>query len=559
MRRFLFLALILAATNAWALDYNTAGGVYVFIYDKTTGAGITGESKTTFSIYESIDGSTPATAVASVAAGKVVEVDSTNQKGWYYVPLAAGEMKGTCLGITVTSVTANALSEPIIIYPTPLYMSKFAIDASGRVDIGSTLGTASKGAAGYMGIDWAQIANPTSTVDFTKTTVGVITSYTGNTPQTADSNTILSALNTLTKAGGGGDLAALWTRVSLALPAKAPDAAGGLPVSDAGGLDLDAIGTNAALLSNGTYGLAKLLQKSDYTAPTNLTAAQIATGVWQDKTAGDFSVGDSIGETLYIKAKIPGAAGGLAIVGSNMGTVSSVTTLPAFLLKADYTVLGDTAGTTTLLNLTKAGGAGDLAAMWTRIGLALPAKAPNVAGGLTILGSQVDLVDAPNAKAVTAIQKGLSTFDYTTNKVIGSLVDKVTTTDSIAATGLDLILKTATFSQAIAAATWEYNIAAIVGANLAGTQLNLAAAGGGGLTAQQVRNAMLLAPVGAAAVGSIDALIGALPTAVQNAAANWGALTGGWGAGSMGLLITTNLNATVGSRATVADVRIVIP
>ena len=90
----------------------------------------------------------------------------------------------------------------------------------------------------------------------------------------------------------------------------------------------------------------------------------------------------------------------------------------------------------------------------------------------------VDLVDAPNAKAVTAIQKGLSTFDYTTNKVIGSLVDKVTTTDSIAATGLDLILKTATFSQALAAANWEYSTAAIVGAGLAGTQLNAAATGG---------------------------------------------------------------------------------
>lgn len=61
------------------------------------------------------------------------------------------------------------------------------------------------------------------------------------------------------------------------------------------------------------------------TVTNQLTAAQIATGVWQDTTAGDFTVASSIGKSLYTTGNAPGAASGLALVGSNMGSVSSVT------------------------------------------------------------------------------------------------------------------------------------------------------------------------------------------------------------------------------------------
>jgi len=61
------------------------------------------------------------------------------------------------------------------------------------------------------------------------------------------------------------------------------------------------------------------------TVTNQLTAAAIATGVWQDTTAGDFNVASSIGKSLYTTGNAPGAASGIAIVGSNVGTVSSVT------------------------------------------------------------------------------------------------------------------------------------------------------------------------------------------------------------------------------------------
>lgn len=42
---------------------------------------------------------------------------------------------------------------------------------SGRIDLGKILGTASAGQAGSVGIDWAQVANKTSAVDLTNTTI----------------------------------------------------------------------------------------------------------------------------------------------------------------------------------------------------------------------------------------------------------------------------------------------------------------------------------------------------------------------------------------------------
>lgn len=54
------------------------------------------------------------------------------------------------------------------------------------------------------------------------------------------------------------------------------------------------------------------------------TVAQIATGVWQDATAGDFTTANSIGKALYINNVVPGAAGGHFIAGTNAAT--SITT-----------------------------------------------------------------------------------------------------------------------------------------------------------------------------------------------------------------------------------------
>ena len=80
-----------------------------------------------------------------------------------------------------------------------------------------------------------------------------------------------------------------------------------------------------AIVSSGAITTSGGAVSTVTTVTNQLTAAQVATGVWQDTTAGDFTVASSIGKSLYTTGNAPGAASGLALVGSNMGTVSSVT------------------------------------------------------------------------------------------------------------------------------------------------------------------------------------------------------------------------------------------
>lgn len=56
------------------------------------------------------------------------------------------------------------------------------------------------------------------------------------------------------------------------------------------------------------------------TVTNQLTAAAIATGVWQDATAGDFTTASSIGKSLYTSGVVPGGTNGLFIAGTNAAT-----------------------------------------------------------------------------------------------------------------------------------------------------------------------------------------------------------------------------------------------
>jgi hypothetical protein len=96
-------------------------------------------------------------------------------------------------------------------------------------------------------------------------------------------------------------------------------------LADANTVKLGPTGAGTAQTAR-DIGASVIVASGTVTTVTNqLTAAQIATGVWQDTTAGDFTVASSIGKSLYTTGNAPGAASGLALVGSNMGTVSSVT------------------------------------------------------------------------------------------------------------------------------------------------------------------------------------------------------------------------------------------
>lgn len=62
-----------------------------------------------------------------------------------------------------------------------------------KVDTEHIKGGASVGSAGYVAVDWAGTTNPMAVIALSGTTIGTLTTYTGNTPQTGDSYARLGA------------------------------------------------------------------------------------------------------------------------------------------------------------------------------------------------------------------------------------------------------------------------------------------------------------------------------------------------------------------------------
>lgn len=77
-------------------------------------------------------------------------------------------------------------------------------------------------------------------------------------------------------------------------------------------------GTTTRRLSDGTN--IVLAKGVGVTGFNDLSGSEIATAVWQDTTAGDFTVAGSIGKSLFTSGNVPGAAGGLFIAGTNAAT-----------------------------------------------------------------------------------------------------------------------------------------------------------------------------------------------------------------------------------------------
>lgn len=271
-----------------------------------------------------------------------------------------------------------------------------------QVDVRQILGTASAGAAGYVGIDWANIANPTATVALTNTTISA-----GSNPTAAQIAT------------------AVWTDTT-----GSDFSVNGSP----GKIIVTQLGGTFTTTSSSVFTTASLVN-----APTGgsaPTVGQIATAVWQDATAGDFTAAGSIGKSLFTSGNAPGAASGLALVGSNMGTATSVTgnvggnvngnvvgstgsivgvTFPSHFSSLAIDVSGlvtfnnTTIGTAT--NLTNAPTNGDFtAAMKASLNAATPASIQSVtnivsAGAITTSGgrvSEVALVDAVSQAGMNA-------------------------------------------------------------------------------------------------------------------------------------------------------------
>lgn len=137
-------------------------------FDSANGTQKTGDAANMV-FYVDIDDAGP-NAISS-NSGVPTEISSTNAKGDYKIALTQGETNGNKLNFTGKSSTSGIVVVSRTYYTYPANFTLFAVDGSGRIDLGKILGTASAGAVGYVGVDWAAVANKTTTNALTGTTI----------------------------------------------------------------------------------------------------------------------------------------------------------------------------------------------------------------------------------------------------------------------------------------------------------------------------------------------------------------------------------------------------
>jgi hypothetical protein len=228
------------------------------------------------------------------------------------------------------------------------------------------------------------------------------------------------------------------------------------------------------------------------TVTNQLTAAQIATSVWQDATAGDFTTASSIGKSLYTGNIVPGAAGGHFIAGTNAAT--SITTALTANITGNITgnlsgsvgsVTGAVGSVTALANnsITAAALATD-AVTEIQTGLATPT---NITAGTITTATNVTTVNGLAANVITAAS---TAADYVTEMQAG-----LATAANLAAVDTVVDAIKVTTDQFV------FTVPNQVDAN--------ALTGGGGLDAAGVRNAVGLA------TANLDTQLSTIDTAVD--------------------------------------------
>jgi len=220
--------------------------------------------RTTFPLLDA-DGDLVALAAADSEISKDAGTasDCTNEateiatsSGMAYLDLTGTEM--TCKCAAVICKGTNHKTTPVVLYPRRLPALETGTAQAGAAGTITLAAGASAEDDFYNGL-FVGITNDTPSgvdnqlrriVDYNGTTkVATIDSDWGTNPSSSSTYEILIPEGYSTVAWGGVKVGAATNRGMTALPAAAADAAGGLPISDAGGLDLDALNTAAVRLT----------------------------------------------------------------------------------------------------------------------------------------------------------------------------------------------------------------------------------------------------------------------------------------------------------------------
>lgn len=346
--------------------------VVLYAYNSTTGAPVTGlTTGATFAPYVSINGAAP----AALGTTTVTELDATNLPGWYAVQPSQSETNGDMLLFGGKSSTSNVYINGFPIFTDPPNYTTFSIDSSGnaKADVAKLLGTAwlTPGVAGTPDVNAKQLGGTAQTGRDVGASV-LLSAGTGAgqldfTSGVVKSNLVQILATALTETAGllAGGFKKFFNVVAPTLTCLGVDQTGdnfarlGAPAGASVSADVAAINAKTTNLpaapastTNITAGTmttvttltnlpsipnnwltaagiaaAALNGKGDWSTvtPINLTAAQIATGIFQDATAGDFTVAGSIGKSI-----MNGVALGTGL------TVNDLTTKTGYALTSAY-------------------------------------------------------------------------------------------------------------------------------------------------------------------------------------------------------------------------------
>lgn len=288
----------------------------MFTTRNLSGSGVNADSLPTGTLYQNGTANGATVTVTNVSTGlyKVAVTLPTLAIGdELYIVIAATVNSISDSGVAWNDTCDLTISSAGIVGADLQTIKTQTVTASAGVTFSTTVGTSTltqTQVSGYMGPILTD--NSTGLVTANTTKIGGTTQTTGD---------IYGYLGTNLGALGANATALAPSSTALSTATWTSTVAGRIDaaVSSRMATYTQPMGFLAATFPSGTIANTTNITAGTITTVANqLTAAQVATGVWQDTTAGDFTTAGSIGRGLFTSGNAPGAASGLAIVGSNV-------------------------------------------------------------------------------------------------------------------------------------------------------------------------------------------------------------------------------------------------
>lgn len=411
----------------------TGQKLIVFAFDASTGLPKTGDAANIIAYVSKDYGAV--TVLTDTGTGGASEMDATNAKGYYIFDLTQGETNADFLLFSGKSSTSNivVVGAPSAVFTLPPNFTKAVIDTAGLIDANTVkIGPTGAGTPQTARDIGASVLLSTGTgagqLDFTSGVVKVnVTQLLGTawlTPGVAGTPDVNAKLHGGTSQTGR-------------------DIGASVLLSSGTGTGQLSLSTGLVTLAGVTHTGAVIPTVT--TVTNQLTAAAIATGVWTDTTAGDFTTALSIGKSVMngvtlgtglTVVSVSGAVGSVTgLTASNLDTTISsrmaTYTQPTGFLAATFpttvaSTTNITAGTlttvTTATNVTTVNGLAANVITATSI----------AANAITAAKIATDAIGAAQlaSDAVTEIQTGLAT---PTNITAGTITTVTTVTNQLTA------------------------------------------------------------------------------------------------------------------------------